>query len=274
MMTTSFFSHISLFSRFELKRLFATPKGLLYLLTFAVVWFLILYYPIRFASNVVTQGQHSVDVFRIFEFLGFDSLLIWQIPEFGVFWHFGLLIFPTLSIFIAADQTCSDRERGTLRILTMRTSRDRLFFGRFAGIMLIQATLMLAALLSTLILVIYRDPALVSAGLNSIMSITVNLLITVLPFTAMMAALSVALKSSRQATVWAILILSFLSGIISILSHQLPMLNYLKILIPGYQLAELGRLTQWESLQIAYIPLIQTFVLLAIGRWILSRQAL
>ncbi len=273
-MPTGFFRHISLISQFELKRLFTTPKGMLYLLTFGVVWFLVLYYPIRFASKVVSQGQRSVDVFKIFEFFGFDSLLVWQIPEFGVFWHFALLIFPTLSIFIAADQTCSDRERGTLRILTLRTSRDRLFFGRFAGILLIQLTLILATLFTTLILVAYRDPTLVTTGLNNILSITVNLLITVLPFTAMMAALSAALKSSRQVTVWAILILSFLSGLISILSIKLPILDYLKFLIPGYQLTELGRLAQWDSLQIAYIPIIQTLVLLAIGRWIMHRQAL
>jgi len=274
MMAPGFLNHISLISQFELKRLFTTPKGLLYLLTFALVWLLILYYPIRFASKFLTEGQRSFDVFKIFEFFGFDSLLLWQIPEFGVFWYFALLIFPTLSLVIAADQTCSDRERGTLRILTLRTTRDRLLFGRFSGIMLIQGILILVTLLSTLVMVVYRDPTLVSSALNSSLAIIVNLLIAVLPFTAMMTALSAALKSSRQATVWAILILSVLSGVIGLLSHQLPFLNYLKLLIPGYQLPALGHLAQWDSLQIAYIPILQTIVLLAVGRWIMSRQAL
>ncbi|HFD12552.1 MAG TPA: hypothetical protein ENJ32_08810 [Crenotrichaceae bacterium] len=274
MTTPGFFTHIVLISQFELRRLFTKPRGLLYLLTFAVVWLLILYYPIRFASRMIVEGQRSVGVFRIFEFFGFDSLLFWQIPEFGVFWYFALLIFPSLSIFIAADQTCLDRERGTLRVLGLRTTRDRLFFGRFAGVMLIQTILMLVTLLSTLVLVVFRESALVSPGLNSILAILVNLSIVVMPFTALMAVLSAALKSSRQATIWGILILSFLSGIIGILSNQLPLLAYLKVLIPGYQLTELGRLAQWESLQLAYIPVLQTIVLLAIGRWIMGRQSL
>ena len=65
MMAPGFLNHISLISQFELKRLFTTPKGLLYLLTFAVVWLLILYYPIRFASNFIAEGQRSFDIFKI-----------------------------------------------------------------------------------------------------------------------------------------------------------------------------------------------------------------
>ncbi len=273
-MTPGFLNHVFLISQFELKRLFSTRKGLLYLLTFAVVWYLILYYPIRLASNILSQTQDSAHFSRFFEFIGFGSILNWQIPEFAVFWHFALIIFPTLTILIAADQTCSDRERGTLRILTLRTSRNSLFFGRFTGIMLIQAILILATLLSTLALVVYRDATLLSAGLNDLLAILVNLLLVVLPFTAMMAALSAALKSSRQTTVWAVLILSFLSGIIGLLSFQLPVIEYLKVLIPGFQMPELSNLAQWEALQLAYIPLLQSIVLLAAGRWIISRQAL
>ncbi len=273
-MSPSFLNHILLISQFELKRLFSTRKGLLYLLTFAVVWYLILYYPIRLASNILSQTQGSVQLSRLFDFISFGSILNWQIPEFAVFWHFALIIFPTLTILIAADQICSDRERGTLRIITMRTSRNSLFFGRFVGIMLIQAVLILATLLSTLTLVVYRDATLLSAGINDVLAISVNLILVVLPFTAMMAALSAALKSSRQTTVWAVLILSFLSGIIGLLSFQLPVLEYLKVLIPGFQMPELSNLAQWEALQLAYIPLLQSIVLLAAGRWIMSRQAL
>jgi hypothetical protein len=273
-MPPSFLKHITLISQFELERLFATRKGLLSLLTFAVVWFLILYYPIRFASNVIAQSHRSFDIAKVFEFFGFESLLSWHIVELGVYWHFALIIFPTLSVLIAADQTCSDRQRGTLRFLALRTSKDRLFFGRFSGIMLIQAILILATLLSTLALVVYRDIALLTPALNSAFAIMVNLLVIILPFTAMMAALSAALKSPRQTTIWAILILSFLSGVISLFSRHLVFLNYLKLLIPGNQLTQLGQLAQWDTLQLAYIPLLQTIVFLAAGRWVMSRQAI
>lgn len=273
-MIPGFLNHVLLISLFELKRLIATRKGLLYLITFAVVWYFILLYPIRFASDFLDQRQ-SQDHGRIFfEFIGFGSLLNWQIPEFGVYWHFSLLIFPLLSVMMSSDQTCSDRERGTLRFLTLRVSRDSLFFGRFAGLMMTQALLIISTLLTTLALVIYRDADLMSAALNSTMVIAVNLIIILLPFTAMMAALSASVKSARQATVWAILIWSFLAGIISVLSSYVPALDILNFLIPGYQMSELSQLSEWQTLQLAYIPIIQAIVLLTLGHWIMLRQSL
>ncbi len=273
-MHSGFFTPVLLICQFELKRLFSTRKGLLYLLAFAIVWYFILLYPIRFASDLFGQNLNVSQGSNFFEFIGFGSLLNWQIPEFGVYWRFALVMFPLLCITIASDQTCSDRERGTLRFLTLRVSRDSLFFGRFAGVMVIQVLLVLITVLTVLILAIYRDINLLPAAFNSATAIVINLILVLLPFTAMMAALSASVKSARQATVWAILIWSFLAGIISLLSSYLPVLDVLKILIPGYQMSELSELAEWQTLQLAYIPLLQTLVLLAIGRWIMLRQSI
>ena len=140
--------------------------------------------------------------------------------------------------------------------------------------MVIQVLLVLITVLTVLILAIYRDINLLPAAFNSATAIVINLILVLLPFTAMMAALSASVKSARQATVWAILIWSFLAGIISLLSSYLPVLDVLKILIPGYQMSELSELAEWQTLQLAYIPLLQTLVLLAIGRWIMLRQSI
>jgi len=212
--------------------------------------------------------------FSFFDFIGFSSIQQWPIPEFGVFWHFALLIFPMLSITLAADQTCSDCERGTLRFIVVRSSRDSVFFGRFAGILVIQALLISASALSTIALVLYRDAALFSSALPDLLVVTVNLILAVLPFTAMLAALSAKVKSARQATVWAILIWTFLAGIISGFAYYLPTLTFLKLLVPGYQLSDLAELSGWQTQQLAYVPLLQSLILLALGRWIMARQAL
>ena len=270
-MHPGFFNHLLLISQFELKRGFATRKGLLSLVTFAVVWYFILLYPLRFAAELLMQ-EKSLTSF--FDFLGFGSIQQWPIPEFGVFWQFALLIFPMLSITLAADQTCSDRERGTLRFIVLRSSRDSLFFGRFAGVMVIQALLISATAFSTLALVLYRDATLFSSALPDLLVITVNLILAVLPFTAMMAALSAKVKSARQATVWAILIWTFLAGIISVFAYYLPALSFFKFLVPGYQLSDLAQLSGWQTLQLAYVPLLQSLILLSLGRWIMARQAL
>ncbi len=268
------FNSFLLVCQFELKRLFATRKGLLYLVTFAVVWFLILIYPIRFASGLIGQQQNSGQGGLFFEFIGFGALMNWKIPEFGIYWRFTLVMFPILCIIITADQTCSDRARGTLRFLTLRISRGGLFFGRFAGAMLIQTLLIAATLLTTIALAINRDGTLLIDAFNSSIAIAINLFLVLLPFTAMMATLSVLVKTPKQSTTWAILIWSFLAGIISILSSYIPALDILKILVPGYQMTELAQLSEWTPLQLAYVPLFQTAVLLFIGYWVMGKQSL
>jgi ABC-type transport system involved in multi-copper enzyme maturation permease subunit len=273
-MPPGFFKQVLLISQFELKRGFATRKGLLSVVTFGVVWYFILIYPIRFAADLLLQEKGLKHNFSFFDVIGFGSLQNWPIPEFGVYWQFALLIFPMLSVTLAADQTCSDRERGTLRFIVLRSSRDSLFFGRFAGVMAVQGILIFATAISTLALILYRDASLFSSALGDLLVILVNVTLAVLPFTAMMAALSARVKSPRQATLWAILIWTFLAGIISGFAYYLPALEFFKCLIPGYQLSDLAQRSEWQTLQLAYIPLLQSLVLLALGRWVMARQAL
>lgn len=273
-MQPGFFNQLLLFTQFELKRGFATHKGLLSLVTFGVVWYFILVYPLRFAAEVLVEDKALKQGFSFFDFIGFGSLQHWAIPEFGVFWQIALILFPTLSITFAADQTCSDRERGTLRFLVQRSSRDRVFFGRLAGVMLIQAVFISAAALSTLALVLYRDATLFYSALPDLLILIVNLILIVLPFTAMMAALSAQVKSARQATIWAILIWTFMAGMINVFAYYLPILGFFNYLIPGYQISDLSELSGWQALQLAYVPLLQSLILLALGRWIMARQAL
>ncbi len=273
-MPSGFFNQLLLISQFELKRGFATRKGLLSVVTFGVVWYFILLYPLRFAADLLVQEKGLQHNSSFLDFIGFGSLQNWPIPEFGVYWQFALLIFPILCITIAADQTSSDRERGTLRFIVLRSSRHSVFFGRFAGAMAIQALLIGATAISTLILVLYRDATLFSSAIPNLFVILVNVTLAVLPFTAMMAALSAKVKSARQATLWAILIWMFLAGILSGLAHYLPALDFFKFLIPGYQLSDLAQLSEWQTLRLTYIPLLQSLVLLALGRWIMARQAL
>ena len=273
-MSPSFFRQLLLISQFELKRGFATRKGLLSVVTFGVVWYFILLYPLRFVADLLVQGKGLQHNTGFLDFIGFSPLQLWPIPEFGVYWQFALLIFPMLSITVAADQTSSDRERGTLRFIVLRSSRDSLFFGRFAGAMALQAILICATAFSVLVLVVYRDISLFITALPDFAVIIVNVTLAVLPFTAMMAALSAKVKSARQATLWAILIWTFLAGIISGLAYYLPVLDVFKYLIPGYQLSDLAQLSEWQTLQLAYIPLLQSLVLLALGRWIMARQAI
>lgn len=270
-MPTSSSNSIFLICQFELKRLFTTRKGVLHLLTFAVIWYFILFYPIRYASDWLGLQQGNGG---FFEAIGFGSLVIWHIPEFGVYWSVALIIFPILSVFVTSDQSCSDRERGTLRFLALRISRNGLFFGRFIGAMVIQVALIVATLASTLGLAVFRDSSLWGEALDNSFAIAVNLVLVLLPFTAMMAALSISVRSARQASTWAVLIWTCAAGVVSLLSSYVPTLSALQFLIPGYQMSELAQLSEWQPLQLAYIPVIQAIILLSLGSWIMSRKSL
>jgi len=140
--------------------------------------------------------------------------------------------------------------------------------------MMIQALWISGALFSTLALTLTRDASLLPIALPDLPILIINLILVVLPFTAMMAVLSAKVKSARQATLWAILIWMFLAGFISSLAYYLPALVFLKCLIPGYQLSDMAQLSGWQTLSLAYIPLLQSLILLIFGRWIMARQAL
>lgn len=265
--------HLYLIIQFELKRLFASRKGLLSLITLVAVWGLILFYPIRLAANFVMQtGQDQSNAFT--NFLGLGSLIKWPMIEFQVYWQIAIILLPLLSIAIAADQTSSDRKRGTLRFLTLRTTRDNIFFGRFLSVTVIQLFIILFTLVTTLALVLYRDASLMTLAFTTAATILINLVIILLPYNALMALLSAKLNSARQAIMWAILIMIVLSAIITKLSTYAPILEMLQLFILGFYNADIAKVSGLISLQLATLPLIQTVVFLAIGRWIMMRTSL
>jgi hypothetical protein len=71
-MSPSFFNHLLLISLFELKRAFATRRGLLSLITFAVVWYFILLYPLRFAAELLVQEKGLKKALSFLDFIGLD----------------------------------------------------------------------------------------------------------------------------------------------------------------------------------------------------------
>jgi hypothetical protein len=90
-MRPGFFNQLLLISQFELKRGFTTRKGLLSLVTFAVVWYFILLYPLRFAADFLVQENGFKQDVSFLDFIGFGSLQQWPIPECGMYWQIALL---------------------------------------------------------------------------------------------------------------------------------------------------------------------------------------
>ena len=263
-----------LISQFELIRLFFTIRGIVSVIAFAMVWYFILKYPILQAANFIAIPGFKESVGEIFGQVGLENVLEWPVAEFAVFWVFSLYLMPLFTLFITSDQTSSDRSRGTMRFLTLRTSRDSIYFGRFLGQVLIQMLLLSAVMLATFAMTIWNNHEQWQLALYTGFIMAVNLFIVILPFTALMALCSAIARSSRLATMIAFIGVGAMLALIGYLYYKWPVLEPLKYLIPGLQIGDLIQSNHWATLQHAWLPLIQAIVLLFLGRTVIQRSAL
>jgi Cu-processing system permease protein len=261
-------------ARFELSKMFMNTRGIVALIAFTLVWGLLLIYPIQSASSIMLNPAFKEFLTQLVGQNQVDKLFQWQVAELAVFWCVALYLFPMFCIAISADQFASDKRRGTFRFLSLRASRDSLFFGRFIGQMLIQLVLIGITVLATIALACLRDPALLPSAMTSGALVVLNLFIILLPFTAIMGILSLYANTPRQATIYAIILWALISIVIAVFNSQFPYIEGLQWVFPGAQLSMMINSQGLGSLSFAPIPLLQAAVLLLVGRTYMQRSAL
>lgn len=272
-MVRVFFYQIFQIAGFEFKRFFKTRKGWLYLITYCFFWFLLIRYPVRFGAEFLDQvkefQQHG-----LFDFFGLDGIWNWGELEFGIFWRLALIFFPIYSVLIAADQTSSDRERGTFKYLSLRCSREGIFFGRFVGAMMIQMALAVGVIILLILSIIFSASSIEIDIISSVFPILIGVFLIQIPFTAFMSVISVWLKSAKQSVALATFLLLFSSYFIALLSEYVPVINYLRLLIPGYEFDRMTGVAGWDVLKLISISMFQSILFLLLGRWLMLRIAL
>lgn len=263
-----------LITRFELHRLFASPRGWFALSAFVIIWYVLLRYPIFQAS----AGMQDPEILRIFSGIfgmaGMYNILNWPLPELSAYWVVCVGLLPMCTLFFAADQTSSDRSRGTLRFLMLRTSRDSVFFGRFLGQMLIQSILISLSIAATLAMAWWRLGSLSAAALEAALIMVINLVVIIAPFTALMAMCSALVKSSRMAISLAVVGSGVVLGSLGWAAWYLPVLRDAMAYVPGAQIPQVLSQAGWSTLQFSVLPLAQTAVFLLIGRQIMQGKSL
>jgi ABC-type transport system involved in multi-copper enzyme maturation permease subunit len=148
-----------------------------------------------------------------------------------------------------------------------------IILGRFIGQVLILITLLLITLLATLAMLAYREPSLFFPSLSHSLLLLGYLIVAVMPFIALMSFINTFARSARLAFVVAILFFAGGNIIIGLLAWQLPSLEVLNYIFPGYQLADLA--AQDASLMLSIgLPLIQTTVLLIFAERVFARSSL
>ena len=263
-----------LLAQFEVKKMLFNPRGIIALVAFSLVWLLILLYPIRGASEFLISPDYKALIEGLFGPEVVSELFKWSVAELAIYWIAALYLFPLFSIFIAADQFSSDKARGTFRFLTLRASRESIFFGRFIGHMTIQTILVSLTVLATIVLAVSREATLLMPAIGSGALVIMNLVIVLLPYTALMAILSLYANSARQATIYAILIWAAMSITIAIINNYLPIISELKWILPGSQISLMINTQGLGSFAYAPVALLQTLVLLLLGRMYIKRSAI
>jgi hypothetical protein len=265
---------IWLFSQLELTRLWFTRRGLMTLAATAVVWFFLLRYAIAPASEILQDPSFQHSLTAAFGMLGLDKLLNWPAPELALYWMLSLILLPFLSLVFTANQLSSDAARGTLRFISLRSSRTAIVLGRFFGQLLVQLCLIVLSLAATLAISSWRQGTLEWQTIAAALLISSHLVIVLMPFTALMSVCSAWARSSRLALSLAIVSLGLTFGLLSWLIYHQPDTAFLLHYLPGAQIWQLIPAQGWQSLQLAALPLAQTAILLLVAEQILSRRAL
>lgn len=260
-------------ARFELVRLFLTKRGLLSVGAFLICWLLILRYPIAESGTLLSSPEFAGFFDSVFGAIGLSKLLTWAESELAVYWLIALYSFPSFCLFLCSDQTVGDKQRGTLRFLSLRASRSEILFGRFLGQVLILAILILFTLTATLVLLSFRDPALFAAALHRSLLLFAYLLIAVMPFIALMSLFNTFAATARSAFVFAVLFFAGGGIVVSLLSWQIPALERLDLVFPGYQLDQMAGQNA-DNLLAVVLPLGQTLVLLLLAQRVFVRSAI
>lgn len=256
---------------FELVRLLLTRRGLLFLTAFLLAWLLMFRYAIWPASQFVRNNNGNPLLDWLLSTGNAQSLMAWSIPELGVYWYVALFLLPLFTIFLTADQTASDRSRGTLRFLQLRATRNDIYFGRFFGQLIILFLLVLITVLTTVAVAVYRDPQLVGNGIQELAIIVSQLMLMLTPFVALMALLSIMSKSARLAIIYAIIIWIVLKFGLPFIVSKVPALYFLEWLLPGFQLPLLRSADFMDQSMVYLIPALQSLLLLLLG-WFVSRR--
>jgi Cu-processing system permease protein len=263
-------SHIA---GFELVRMFLTKRGLIALAAFALVWLIILRYPIGQAVSLIAAEEFAQIANDIFGAIGLSKLLDWPEAEFAMYWLIALYSFPVFTVFICSDQTVGDRERGTLRFLSLRATRLEILLGRYIGQLAVVACLAAITLVATLAVLGFREPSLLAGGVSRALAIFLVLVVTLSPFVALMSLVNTFARSSRLAIVFAILYFTAGGIIVGLLQWQIPALMVLDYLFPGMQIADLAgqNAPAWRAYG---VPLLQTVAFLVVAQRIFTRSSL
>lgn len=259
--------------QFELIRLFGSKRGLITLAAFSCIWFLIYFYVINSAADFITSASFKNISQQVFGQLNLLNVLEWGVPQLAVYWLVAMYLLPMFALMFACDQTCSDRERGTLRFILLRTTRSELLLGRFLGQVLISFILITLTLSVSLILALVSGQTLTLDQMSIALKVLGQLILITLPFIGSMSLINSFVKTAKMSMVIYTLLYVLGGILINLIGYFAFDVSVLFYLYPGEQI---DRVLGFEaSLFDQYLlPSIQTILYLVFANIALKRASL
>lgn len=261
------------FVQFELMRLFYSKRGLLALIAFAIAWYFILRYLVGSAADFVSSEMFSEMAKQVFGMFGISELLNWPIPELAIYWLVTIFTFPVFTLYMASDQLCSDRARGTLRFITLRATRWEVIAGRFLGQLLSVTILVFVTLIAVLVMAFINSNLDFSFAASTSFTLFFTLIFILAPFVAFMSFINSFVRSARLSIVFVVLLAGFGNILVAYLEYQFGFGQDLTYLFPGMQISDMVNPSTSDFINYV-IPTIQTAFYLMLAKLILNRSAL
>jgi len=261
----------------EVLKLFGTRRGWVSVAAFLLVWGVILGFIIEPATRFLSNEETGGILGTLFGGQAERLTNNWSTLEVSLYWMVALYVLPVFAVIISADQMASDRTRGTLRYLLLRCGRFSLFFSRFIGQLFIMALMVVITYFASVGMTAIHSVERATQMLADVLPVTFNLWLVLMPYVAMMSLLSVLARSSRQAITFSIIAWIVMWVLIRIARNEFGSagwVNFLDWVMPGAQIQELLRLSDWDTLQLAPIPIAHTAVLLMLGAFFMWRRDL
>jgi hypothetical protein len=266
-------NRLSVITQFELIRIFKTKNGLIALTAFCAVWFILLYYMVSSATEIIFSDGFKIAASTLFGALGLNALLEWPVAEFSIYWLVAVYSFPIFTLLVTSDQTCSDRARGTLRFITLRATRSEILLGRFLGQFLILVSLILLTLVACVVLATARDVELLLPAVQQALVLFIELAVIITPFIALMSFFNSILSSSKMSIVTCILFYTIGALLVGFIQFQLNSGLFLDYIFPGTQISSVVSL-QGLDFNHYVVPILQSIVLLFAADKLLKRTSL
>lgn len=261
----------------EVLKLFGTRRGWVSIAAFLLIWGVILGLIIEPATRFLSDEQTGGIIGKLFGDRVEQLTNNWASVEVSLYWMVALYVLPGFAVLISADQMASDRTRGTLRYLLLRCGRFSLFFSRFVGQLFIMAMMVAITYIASVGMTALHSGERAMLMMADVLPVTFNLWLVLMPYVAMMSLLSVLARSSRQAITFSVIAWIAMWVLIRVVQNKFGSASWVSFLdwvMPGAQIQGLLRLSDWDTLQLAPIPIAHTVVLLLLGAFFMWRRDL